>query len=439
MTTESDQPLITQPFVLKGLTLPNRVVVSPMCTFMAEAGTGLANLQHLVHYASLAEGGAGLIIVESVSVTARGYLTPKDVGLWEDAQVASLKRVTDYVHKHTQAKIAVQLNHAGRKAQVEEALVPEQVQLKEDDPLGGEIFAPSPLAHGSFRVPKAMTQEDMDSVKKAFAEGAKRAIAAGFDALEVSLAHGFLLHTFLSPISNKRTDDYGGSFENRIRFPLEVVEAVRNVMPDSMPLVCRLSCTDWIDGGWTIEDSVGLSKQLKAKDVNLIDCSSGGLSLEQNINPEGGEMFQVPFAETIREQADIATIAVGGISTWQEACSVLDEHRADLVALGRAHLNTAYWARQGVMSTGAVPWHPPRQMMGFMASKRRQAKEAEQQAASQKATLGKPAGEQTSAKPEPKNVPPPTTKAEERRVANKGSNAARSSRFWCCGRRELST
>eukprot|EP01055_Gregarina_sp_Pseudo9_P003865 Gregarina_sp_Pseudo_9__3864@NODE_400_length_2922_cov_313_993410_g377_i0_p2_GENE_NODE_400_length_2922_cov_313_993410_g377_i0NODE_400_length_2922_cov_313_993410_g377_i0_p2_ORF_typecomplete_len391_score61_73Oxidored_FMN/PF00724_20/9_8e98Dus/PF01207_17/5e05_NODE_400_length_2922_cov_313_993410_g377_i01651337 len=362
------------PLQIRKLILPNRAVVPPMCLRVAEAGTGLANSEHLVHYAALAEAGNGLVILEATAVEPRAYIAPTDLGLWEDAQIPGLRRITDYFHKYTPAKIAIQLSHAGRKGLLKNFTSANPEQLAVDDKLGGELYAPSPLRFSSqFRIPREMTLEDIERVKDAHVCAARRAVEAGFDAIEIQCAHGFLLHTFYSPIANQRTDAYGGSFENRIRLPLEVATLVRAAIPESMPLIYRLSCSEWIEGGWTVEDSIKLSKELKDRGVDVINCSSGGIAQEQDITVSF--QYQVPFADQIKHAANVPTIAVGAISSVEEAARIIADNRADLVAAGRAQLKNAFWLRNQTKACGAVPWFPPRQMMGFMQSKRRQAKQ----------------------------------------------------------------
>eukprot|EP01055_Gregarina_sp_Pseudo9_P000983 Gregarina_sp_Pseudo_9__982@NODE_1631_length_1438_cov_3309_842030_g1507_i1_p1_GENE_NODE_1631_length_1438_cov_3309_842030_g1507_i1NODE_1631_length_1438_cov_3309_842030_g1507_i1_p1_ORF_typecomplete_len413_score53_47Oxidored_FMN/PF00724_20/9_6e105Dus/PF01207_17/1_9e07His_biosynth/PF00977_21/8_8e03His_biosynth/PF00977_21/1_1e03His_biosynth/PF00977_21/0_031IMPDH/PF00478_25/2_7e02IMPDH/PF00478_25/0_45DHO_dh/PF01180_21/0_8B12binding/PF02310_19/0_84NanE/PF04131_14/1_2e03NanE/PF04131_14/2_2e03NanE/PF04131 len=368
----TDLPAIQQPLTVRGVTLSNRVVVPPMCMWVAEKGTGLANDEHLVHYGSLAESGAGMIIVEATAIQKGAYISPMDLGLWSDEQVAPLKRITDYVHKKTQTKMAIQLGHAGRKGPLLDWTAPVHKHLGPMDQYGAECMAPSPVAfQSSFHVPKEMTLEDIEALKADYVKAAIRAVAAGFDVIEIHCAHGFLLHSFYSPVSNLRTDKYGGSRENRMRLPLEVAEVVRKAIPDSMPLMFRISCTDWVEGGWTIEDSVELCSELKNRGVDIINCSSGGASEKQDVRI--GFLYQVPFADQIKKQAGIKTIAVGGIKTYEDASAIMEEDRADLVAIGRAYLKDVYWLRNEQLSAGTLPWHPTRQNMGFAASLRKQA------------------------------------------------------------------
>jgi 2,4-dienoyl-CoA reductase-like NADH-dependent reductase (Old Yellow Enzyme family) len=285
---------------------------------------GVATDWHVVHLGSRAVGGAGLIIVEATAVEPRGRISPQDLGLWNDAQAEALRRVAQVISDNG-AVPAIQLAHAGRKA---------------DD---AAAIAPSALAFSPQSVtPRAMAAEDVDAVIQAFRAAALRAAAAGFQALEIHAAHGYLLHEFLSPVSNRRTDDYGGSFANRTRLALGVARAARAVWPERLPLFVRISATDWLPApAWEIEQSVALAQQLKAEGVDLIDCSSGGLAPEQEIPLQPG--YQVPFAARIRREAGIATGAVGLITTARHAEEIVRAGQADAVLIGRQSLRDPYW------------------------------------------------------------------------------------------------
>ena len=301
---------------------------------------GVATDWHLMHLGSRAVGGAGLIIVEATAVEPHGRISPQDLGLWNDDQAAALSRLARVIADNG-AVPAIQLAHAGRKAN------------------DAAAQAPSALAYSPQAVtPRAMTAEDLDAVIAAFRAAAQRAATAGFQALEIHAAHGYLLHEFLSPVSNRRTDDYGGSFANRTRLALAVTRAVRTVWPERLPLLVRISATDWLpEPAWEIEQSVALARQLKAEGVDLIDCSSGGLALEQAIPLGPG--YQVPFAARIRREAGIATGAVGLITTARHAEEVIHEGQADAVLIGRQALRDPYWPLRAAHELGqetAVPF-----------------------------------------------------------------------------------
>jgi 2,4-dienoyl-CoA reductase-like NADH-dependent reductase (Old Yellow Enzyme family) len=318
-----DQPHLFTPLQLRGATARNRLWISPMCQYSVFAENGIATDWHLVHLGSRAVGGAGLIIVEATAVEPRGRISAQDLGLWNDNQAEALARVARFMAEHG-AVPAIQIAHAGRKAGVP-----------------GKI-GPSPSAFSpELGVPHEATKADLADVVAAFRAAAGRAMTAGFQALEIHSAHGYLLHQFLSPISNRRTDAYGGSFENRIRLLLEVVQAVRALWPERLPLFVRISATDWVAGGWDLEQSVALAQVLAAKGVDLIDVSSGGLSADQQVRLGPG--YQVPFAERIRREARIATGAVGLITEGRQADAIVREGKADAVLVGRQSLRDPYW------------------------------------------------------------------------------------------------
>eukprot|EP01055_Gregarina_sp_Pseudo9_P001753 Gregarina_sp_Pseudo_9__1752@NODE_218_length_3570_cov_188_812518_g203_i0_p1_GENE_NODE_218_length_3570_cov_188_812518_g203_i0NODE_218_length_3570_cov_188_812518_g203_i0_p1_ORF_typecomplete_len388_score75_98Oxidored_FMN/PF00724_20/1_9e101Dus/PF01207_17/0_0043_NODE_218_length_3570_cov_188_812518_g203_i01811344 len=384
MTTD----LIQEPYTVRGVTLPNRCVVPPMSLFLADAGTGLANDQHLVHYGSIAESGVGLIIVEATTVQPCGAISPNDLGLYNDSQIAPLKEMIDYIHSHTPSKVAVQLGHAGRKGILMDLRSGNPRHLGPSDKYGFQCVSASPIAYSSnMLVPKELDLAEIEQLKKDWVSAAERAVKAGFDAIEIHNAHGYLLNQFSSPLSNHRTDKYGGSLENRIRLSLEVAEELRKVIPETMPLLCRLSCVDWTDDGTTIEDSAHFAKELCKRGVDLIDCSSGGTSDKQDIALTFG--YQVKFSEQIKEMAGVPTIAVGLLTSYEQARDVVGNGQGDLAAVGRGFLADPYWWRTALLGQNVVPWHPARQYMGFWKSQRRQeaekkaevAKEGEQSAA----------------------------------------------------------
>ena len=325
-----------------------------MCMYSAE--DGVATDWHLVHLGARATGGAGLIIAEATAVTPEGRITPGCVGLWADKHVEPLARVVEFV-KRNGAVAGIQLAHAGRKAS---SARPWEGGNHLADATGGwETIAPSAIAYGGglSKVPREMTHADIMRVQGDFVAAAKRALAAGFEWLELHSAHGYLSHEFLSPLSNRRTDDYGGSFENRIRFLVETTRAVRAVWPDRLPLTVRLSCTDWVEGGWTIEQSVDLARRLKMEGVDLIDCSSGGGAHAAKVPAAPG--FHVPFAERIKREAGIATAAVGLITEAAQADEIVRAGRADVVLLARELLRDPNWPLRAARALGQQAALPP--------------------------------------------------------------------------------
>lgn len=332
---DTENPVVPafQPFALRDMTLANRFVVSPMC--MYSAVEGVPQDFHFVHYGARAMGGAGLVFTEMTCVSPTARITPGCTGLWNDEQQATWTRLTDFVHGQTEAKICLQLGHAGRKGASK--LMWEGMDRPLPEAEAWPILAASALPYyPESQVPKAMDRADMDAVKADFVASVERAIACGFDMIELHCAHGYLLASFLSPVTNIREDEYGGSLENRLRFPLEVFKAMRAVWPADKPMSVRLSATDWIEGGLTGEDSVAIAKAFSEAGADLIDVSTGQTSPESS--PVYGRMFQTSFADQIRNEAEIATMAVGAITTADQANTILTAGRADLVALGRPHL-----------------------------------------------------------------------------------------------------
>jgi 2,4-dienoyl-CoA reductase-like NADH-dependent reductase (Old Yellow Enzyme family) len=327
-----------EPFTLRSVTLHNRIGVSPMCQYSCE--DGFANDWHLVHLGSRAVGGAGLVIAEASAVEARGRISPQDLGIWKDEHVEPLARIARFIASQG-AVPAIQIAHAGRKAST---AAPWHGGKPVPPANGGwQPIAPSSIAFDpNHPVPFEMTVEDIAQVRRAFVAAAQRALAAGFQWLELHYAHGYLAHTFLSPLSNQRTDEYGGSFENRIRFAVETARDLRRVWPDDKPLAARLSCSDWVPGGWDLEQSVELSRRLKSEGVDLIDCSSGGMIPHAKI--ELGPGYQVPFSAAIRSCAEIPTAAVGMITESHQAEQIVASGQADMVLLARAMLRDPYWA-----------------------------------------------------------------------------------------------
>jgi 2,4-dienoyl-CoA reductase-like NADH-dependent reductase (Old Yellow Enzyme family) len=330
-------PHLFDPLTLRSVTLRNRMGVSPMCQYSST--DGYPNDWHLVHLGSRAAGGAGLVIAEATGVEPRGRITPWDAGLWDDAQVEPWARIARFIESQG-AVAGMQIAHAGRKASTHRPWEGGKGLSVEQG--GWQVIGPSDLPFSeTYPTPRAMTRADMDAVRDAFAATARRAVAAGFRVIELHAAHGYLLHSFYSPLSNQRTDEYGGSFANRVRFPLEVTRAVRAAVPDDLPMFVRLSCSDWVDDGWTIDDSVELARLLRAEGVDLIDCSSGGNVPHAKIAVGPG--YQVPFAETTKRDAEIRTAAVGMIHEAKQADAIVRENRADLVLLARQFLRDPHF------------------------------------------------------------------------------------------------
>ena len=330
-------PKLFEPLVIKSITFKNRIAVSPMCQYSSE--DGFANDWHLVHLGSRAVGGAGLIISEACAVSPEGRISPYDLGIWKDAHIDFLSRITGFIE--AQGSVAgIQLAHAGRKASCSQPWNGGQQLPFEQS--GWQILGPSdvPFKEGTL-VPVALTKEGIQQVTNDFKNAASRSLKAGFKVLELHAAHGYLLHQFFSPLSNFRTDEYGGSFENRIRLLLEVIDAVQTVWPANLPLFVRISATDWVEGGWDIYDSVKLSAILKEKGVDLIDASSGGNAAHAKIPLSPG--YQVPFAKQIRQEAGILTGAVGLITGADQAENILVKGEADLVIMAREFLRDPYF------------------------------------------------------------------------------------------------
>ena len=342
------------PLTVKSVTLRNRIGVSPMCQYSAE--DGLADDWHLVHLGSRAVGGAGLVIVEATAVSPEGRISPGDLGIWSDRHVEPLTRINRFLKQHG-AVAGLQIAHAGRKASARRPWDGEG-QLPEGGG-GWPTVAPSAEAFGGGldKVPQALHAAGIKQVQADFVAATKQALVAECQWLELHFAHGYLAHQFLSPLVNRRTDEYGGSFENRIRFALETAQAVRAVWPDNLPLTARLSCTDWVAGGWDIEQAVELSRRLKAAGVDLIDCSSGGAV--PGVKIPVGPGYQVPLAERIRREAGMATAAVGMISEPAQADALIRGGQADLVLLAREFLRDAYWPAHAAKALGQTAALPP--------------------------------------------------------------------------------
>ncbi|MBC7927897.1 MAG: NADH:flavin oxidoreductase/NADH oxidase [Bryobacteraceae bacterium] len=338
---ETGQPHLFAPLTIRNVTFRNRIAVSPMCQYSCE--DGFATDWHLVHLGSRAVGGAGLVMVEATAVEARGRITHADLGLWKDEHIAPLQKIAAFISSQG-AVAGIQLAHAGRKASTH---LPWEggAAIAPADPNGWQVVAPSavPFRDGDPE-PAELSRAEIRGVVEAFVASAKRALEAGFQVLEIHGAHGYLMNEFLSPLSNQRTDEYGGSFDNRVRLVLEITEAIRAIWPQSLPLFLRISASDWAPGGWTIEDSVELARRVRPLGVDLIDASSGGAVPYAKV--ETGPGYQVPFAAKIRRDSGILTGAVGMITEPQQADTIIREGQADIVLLAREFLRSPYWPLQ---------------------------------------------------------------------------------------------
>ncbi|MBN8956300.1 MAG: NADH:flavin oxidoreductase/NADH oxidase [Rhizobiales bacterium] len=346
-------PLLFSPFKLRALELPNRIVVSPMAQYSAV--DGLAGEWHLMHLGNLSVSGAGLFIIEATSVERDARLSPGDLGLWSEAHEAALRPIIAFCRKHGTARIGLQLQHAGRKGSVNLAW-----QGQKDIPIdagGWEITGADEIAYPGRPKPRKLDAPRIQALLQSYADAAKRADNLGIDLLEIHAAHGYLLHNFLSPLSNQRSDEFGASSAGRMKFVLAVFEAVRNAWPEQKPLGVRISATDWVDGGWDIDDSVELAARLKALGCDYITASSGGTVPEQKIEVKPN--YQVPFAERIRRDAGIATMAVGLITEPRQAEDILAQERADLIAIGRGILYNPRWPWHAAAALGATAAYPP--------------------------------------------------------------------------------
>ncbi|MBY0359280.1 MAG: NADH:flavin oxidoreductase/NADH oxidase [Candidatus Obscuribacterales bacterium] len=341
------------PITFRSLTLRNRIGVSPMCQYGSV--DGFASDWHLVHLGSRAVGGAGLVIAEASAVEARGRISPDDLGIYKDEHIDALRRITKFIEEYG-AVPGIQIAHAGRKGATANPWKlgsrHEKVDLSDQDG-GWEIVGPSAIPFSeTSRLPKSLTKEEIAEITQAFGQAALRSLKAGFKWLEIHAAHGYLLHSFYSPLSNKRTDEYGGSFQNRIRFLIEVTQEVRRHWPEHLPLAVRLSASDWVEDGWSLADSIALSKVLKTLGVDLIDCSSGFIRAGDRY--EQGPGWQVALASAIKAEAGIATAAVGMISQAQLANEIILNGKADLVFLARELIRDPYWPFHAAKELGAV-------------------------------------------------------------------------------------
>ncbi len=340
---------------LRGLRLKKRLAMSPMCQYSATL-EGQVTDRHLLHYPTRALGGVGLVMVEATAVLPEGRISPFDLGIWSEEHVAGLTELARRI-REAGAVPGIQLAHAGRKAGTTRP-------WEGGGPLGWRVVGPSPIPFAEgYPVPEALTEEGMARVLEAFVEGARRALRAGFQVVELHMAHGYLLSSFLSPLANRREDLYGGSRENRMRFPLEVAKAVREALPPELPLLVRVSPTDWAEGGWALEDTLAFAERLKVLGVNLLDLSSGGVVPGVRVPAAPG--FQEPFADAVRKRVGLATGAVGLITTPEQAETVLQAGNADLVLLGRVLLRDPYFPLKAVKALGVEAGVPPQYLRGF--------------------------------------------------------------------------
>ena len=342
------------PLKLRNIEFKNRIFVSPMCQYSSESS--MPGDWHFVHLGSRAAGGAALVLTEATAVSPEGRISPRDLGIWSDAHIPPFQKVSAFIRAQG-AVSGIQLAHAGRKASTDvpwrsrEALNPEKG--------GWETVAPSPIPFDrQSPAPRELVPADIEEMTAKFVEAARRSLKAGFEVLEIHMAHGYLFHQFLSPLTNHRDDRYGGSLENRLRFPLETAKAVRDVWPASLPLFVRISCTDWVEKGWGLEQSIELCRRMKTIGVDLMDCSSGGLVPDARI--PAGPGYQVPFAAAIRQEVGIATGAVGLITEPAQAEQIVSTGQADAVLLAREFLRDPYWPLHAAPALGAdIPWPKP--------------------------------------------------------------------------------
>ena len=344
-----------KPLTLRGVTARNRIWLAPMCQYSVIAQDGMPTDWHLVHLGARATGGFGLVIAEASAVVPEGRISPEDTGIWSDDHIAPWRRIAEFVNDQG-AVAGIQIAHAGRKASTHGIFTDGTGALPKEDG-GWEVVGPSAEAFTGLLEPQALTTDGIAEIVKAFAEAAIRADQAGFDVVEIHAAHGYLLHEFLSPLSNKRTDSYGGSFENRTRFVIEVVDAVRAVWPDDRPLFVRFSASEWVEGGWTVEETAELSKLLGGHGVDLVDVSSGGNVAGAPIKVGPG--YQVPFAHQVRESSGMFTAAVGLITDPKQAEAILAEGSADAVFLARAALREPAWPLRAAHELGLDPREAP--------------------------------------------------------------------------------
>jgi anthraniloyl-CoA monooxygenase len=359
-------PPMFHPFRVRGLALANRIVVSPMDQYSADEG--VPNEWHLVHLGSRAVGGAGLVMTEMTCVSPEGRISPRCTGLWNGEQADAFGRIVDFVRTHTDSRIGLQIGHSGRKGSTKLMWEGDSEPLDERN---WEIMAPSPIRYRpDSQVPREMTRADMDVVRDQHVASARFGNDAGFDLLELHYAHGYLLSSFLTPLANQRSDQYGGSAENRMRYPLEVFEAVREVWPDEKPISVRISATDWVDGGFDGDDAVAFARELKGRGCDLIDVSTGQTTIDAD--PEYGRLYQTPYSDRIRNEVGIATMTVGAVSSIDDVHNILVAGRADLCLLARPHIVDPYWTLNAAIDLGYAGHSFPNQYLAGLGTRRRE-------------------------------------------------------------------
>ncbi|MGH8950912.1 MAG: bifunctional salicylyl-CoA 5-hydroxylase/oxidoreductase [Acidimicrobiia bacterium] len=363
---DPDVPPMFHPFRVRGLDLANRIVVSPMDQYSAV--DGMPNQWHLVHLGSRAVGGAGLVMTEMTCVSPEGRISPGCTGLWNEDQAAGFAEIVQFVHEHTQARIGLQIGHSGRKGSTKFMWEGDSDPLEEGN---WEIMAPSPLRYRpDSQVPREMSRAEMDLVRDQHVRSAQLGDRAGFDMLELHYAHGYLLSSFLTPLANQRSDGYGGSAENRMRYPLEVFEAVREAWPDDKPISVRISATDWVDGGFDGDDAVAFAAALQELGCDLIDVSTGQTSVDAD--PEYGRLYQTPYSDRIRNEVGIATMTVGAVSSIDDVHNILVAGRADLCLLARPHILDPYWTLNAAIDLGYTGHAFPNQYLAGLGARRRE-------------------------------------------------------------------
>lgn len=366
VATDPATPPMFHPYQLRDVVLANRVVVSPMDQYSSV--DGMPNEWHLVHLGSRAVGGAGLVMTEMTCVSPEGRISPADTGIWNDEQARYWERIVDFVHTHSEAHIGLQIGHSGRKGSTKLMWEGDTDPLDEGN---WEIMSPSPIRYRpDSQVPREMTREDMDAVRDQHVQAAKRGDRAGFDWLELHFAHGYLVSSFLTPLANQRSDSYGGSLENRMRYPLEVFDAVREVWPEHKPMSVRISATDWVDGAFDGDDAVAFARELKAHGCDIVDVSTGQTSI--HADPEYGRLYQTPYSDRIRNEVGIPTMTVGAVSSIDDIHNILVAGRADLCVMARPHLVDPYWTLNAAIDLGYTGHHFPEQYLSGLAARRRE-------------------------------------------------------------------
>lgn len=366
VATDPAVPPMFHPYRARGVTLPNRVVVSPMDQYSSV--DGMPNDWHLVHLGARAVGGAGLVMTEMTCISPEGRISPSDAGIWTDDQAEAWRRIVDFVHEHTEAKIGLQIGHSGRKGSTK------RMWEGDTDPLedgNWELVSASPIRYRpDSQVPREATRAEMDEMRDQHIAAARRGDRVGFDWLELHFAHGYLLSSFLSPLTNQRSDEFGGSLENRMRYPLEIFDAVRAVWPDEKPMSVRISATDWVPGGFSGDDAVEFSRRLRERGCDLIDVSTGQTTI--HARPEYGRLYQTPYSDRIRNEAGIATMTVGAVSSIDDIHNILVAGRADLCVMARPHLVDPYWTLNAAIDLGYRGHQFPNQYLSGLGARRRE-------------------------------------------------------------------